>query len=99
MRTPEPFATKEAADVALNCFFAAVTSAREQFGIQNVVAIAMVSVDGIGDAQSFINSGDRWHALPMVAQAYGAILSETQSELMRLRSADGDVIRGGRGYK
>ena len=90
-----PFPDGEAANKALTGFLAAVSAARQEYGIHDLVVIAKFAtvLDGqVGEAQMAQSYGSQWDALPMVAQAYGQLLTEQRSELMRLRAPK---IQGG----
>jgi len=91
------FESVDAANKALEAFYAAVGAARQEFGIHDVVLISKVeavqSSGAIADAQTQSSWGDHLHALTMVAQAYGQLFAEYQAHLTTLRASRS--IRGG----
>jgi hypothetical protein len=94
-----PFDGPEETNAALAAFYAAVASAREEFGIQDVVLVAKADTrypDGrVLGGQSLHSWGDTFHALPMVAQAYGQLMMEYQQILMELRAPKEKLVGGG----
>ena len=85
----EPFPDADAANDAVEKFYAAMSAARDEFKIPDVLCVISLSVQyesGEGEAITYFQAGDAARTQVMAAYVYGQEQQKQREELNRLLS-------------
>lgn len=85
----EPFENPDLANEAVESFFKALSAAREQFHIADVLCVVAINVcyeSGEGEGITYMQIGDTSKTQALAAYAYGQEQGKQREELNRLLS-------------